>query len=258
MSLETPSNTNSSFNSDDLDEVVLHYPDDEIFRPRTPLPTFDFVVGNRVNTSLYAQEMSLLTFTPPPDSTERPETSTSSIFSFITDTIRTPPPPESLRLPTFEVPSDTIFSDASNFATIGVFAELNKWLNECQPLGNFASVSAEETAKDTKDNSFVHSLPSLFKKRENGCGYCRSVGYPRWQTHTRQKCEQLIALAPCKVCGAHGEKNHTETYCPMKPSVILTLNESFTQSLEDGRFRRNCNLFHKYSELIHSIYSPSD
>uniref|UniRef100_A0A8R1ICJ3 Nanos-type domain-containing protein n=1 Tax=Caenorhabditis japonica TaxID=281687 RepID=A0A8R1ICJ3_CAEJA len=90
------------------------------------------------------------------------------------------------------------------------------------------------------------------------CGYCRSVGYLGWQTHTRQRCQQLRRLAACKICGATGAMNHTETYCPEKPPVYLPHSSRFLRSLENRRSARDYQFFTKYASLIEAIYSTSN
>ncbi|KAF1766456.1 hypothetical protein GCK72_006413 [Caenorhabditis remanei] len=257
MSLETPTDTNSSFTSEELNEQLFYHIEDEPLRSPTPPPILDAIEYEF--DDLLASRMPPLMLTPPPEDPTRPETSTSSIFSFDVEPVRTPPPSERLRLPTFIVPENQGFFDSVSASDTNLYISFGKWYDDCTPLGDsFAVVSAEEQAKHPRETRSEPELPSLFKKREHGCGYCRSISYPRWENHTKQKCEQLKALAPCKICGAKGEMNHTETYCPAKPSVLLPLTQRYLESSEAGRYQRNREHFHKYSSWIRRIYSSSD
>uniref|UniRef100_A0A914ZWU6 Nanos-type domain-containing protein n=1 Tax=Parascaris univalens TaxID=6257 RepID=A0A914ZWU6_PARUN len=57
-----------------------------------------------------------------------------------------------------------------------------------------------------------------------GCGYCVSINKP--SDHNKKHCPVLANLAPCKICGASGSKNHTIRYCPKRQKVILKLKTS--------------------------------
>ncbi|CAL2032578.1 hypothetical protein CAEBREN_32839 [Caenorhabditis brenneri] len=258
MSLDTPSNFSSSDTSDEFDDDVLYFIEDEPFRFETPLPTFDAFEHDMANNELVEFGTSLFPLTPISDSQRRPDTSTSSIFSFITETRKTPPPAESLRLPTFVAPENSSFFGSESDSEVKLFTQFRDWMYKCSPRGTFASVSAEEIEKNPREIRTTHGLPSLFKRREYGCGYCRSTGVMRWESHTKRNCAQLRALAPCKICGASGEMNHTETYCPMKPSVNLSLEKEFEETSENESFQRSRQHFHKYSKWINMIYSSSD
>ncbi|CAO4364838.1 unnamed protein product [Caenorhabditis nigoni] len=259
MSLETPSDTTSSLNSDDLSEEIFYYLEDEQFRPETPLPTFDSPFGDAGFVSPLANRMPPFLLTPPPDSPRRPDTSNSSIFSFDTEPVETQISSERLRLPTFIVPENPGFFDSQNASETNLYAQFHKWIQDCAPSnGSFEAAAAEEAEKNPRETRSEPDLPSLFKRRDHGCGYCRSIGYPRWETHTRKRCDQLKALAPCKICGASGEMNHTETYCPMKPPVLLPLTKRYLESSKTGDYNRSCEHFYKYSSLIRRIYSSSD
>ncbi|CCD73713.1 Nanos-type domain-containing protein [Caenorhabditis elegans] len=256
MSLGTPSEPTSTLESDIFDDLSLYYLEDVFLSATTPSPTFDLSDPSDPSLSdSFDSEWSPMT----PCSIERPETSTSSIFSFEARPIKTPPPAEYLRLPTFLSTNNSGFFDSVVASDFNLYGKFNDWLNDSKPRsGSFAIESAEELARNPRETRSEPEVPSLFKRREYGCGYCRSVGYMRWETHTRKKCDKLSSLAPCKICGARGEMNHTETYCPMKPSSQLFFNEDFSRDFENRRFQRSRYQFYKHSSLIQKIYASSE
>ncbi|ULU05115.1 hypothetical protein L3Y34_017676 [Caenorhabditis briggsae] len=244
MSLETPSDTTSSQNSDDLSEEIFYYLEDEQFRPATPLPTFDSPLAEAGFVSPLANRVPPFLLTPPQDSPRRPDTSNSSIFSFDTEPVGTLISSERLRLPTFIVPENPGFFDSQN-------ATVHRVMAHSKPL-------QQRRLKRIQEKLYPNQICRRCSKDEITCGYCRSIGYPRWETHTRKRCDQLKALAPCKICGASGEMNHTETYCPMKPPVLLPLTKRYLESSKTGDYNRSCEHFYKYSALIRRIYPSSD
>ncbi|CAI2344380.1 unnamed protein product [Caenorhabditis sp. 36 PRJEB53466] len=255
--MSLPSDTAcDSDSSNDFSDVSLYFLEDEFDSPQTPLPTNDSAQISEISVDKWGlsgdREFELLELST---NTERPETSTSSLFSFVTGNENiAPPSPFAIRLPTFTVSENSGFYNSESASD-----QFGSWLEICSPHGGtFAEAAAEELTKNPRIVRSEPALPSLFRRREYGCGYCRSIGYRGWETHTRQKCAQLSRLAPCRVCGATGPLNHTETYCPEKPSVALPFLQEFIEGSEERRPSRSQGIFHKYSSLINLIYPCPD
>ncbi|GMS83286.1 hypothetical protein PENTCL1PPCAC_5461 [Pristionchus entomophagus] len=88
----------------------------------------------------------------------------------------------------------------------------------------FRSSSVAVAGSTRRNSCSDHSNSSRGSSSSRGsvdCSYCRSVNEDP-TGHTKHNCPVLAQLPPCRICGARGRYNHTESHCPNSEKTQLT------------------------------------